>query len=152
MNKLLYILLLLPSLAMAEINFGVGTSGASSRVAEGSSVRIGWNDEKQYQWFANVSWHGKYQDKDDTVDSHVMITGGKRILAWEFANDWLLYGDLGAAWTSKTSTANSSIFTFSEEIGVQYKKVSLGIKHTSNAGIVKPNHGENSIYLTYHFK
>lgn len=44
-----------------------------------------------------------------------------------------------------------SNFQFTEELAVGFKNVSLGYKHFSNAGIIRPNIGRDYLFLNFNF-
>lgn len=56
---------------------------------------------------------------------------------------------LGIALISNPDELLGSPFEFTEEIDVGYKNVSIGVRHFSNAGIVRPNIGRDYLLLNY---
>jgi len=63
----------------------------------------------------------------------------------------------GAAYKDKTDDLNGSNWNFAEQLGWRFPKEASGnrlefaIRHLSNAGIKKPNRGEDFLTLAYVF-
>jgi hypothetical protein len=68
-----------------------------------------------------------------------------------------LFFGMGAAYKTKTDALNGSNWNFAEQLGwrlpqpVHGGRVEFAIRHVSNAGIKKPNRGEDFLTLAYVF-
>lgn len=68
-----------------------------------------------------------------------------------------LFVGAGAAYINKTDNLNGSNWNFAEQLGWRFPKQASGhrldfaIRHVSNAGIKKPNRGEDFLTLAYVF-
>jgi hypothetical protein len=56
---------------------------------------------------------------------------------------------LGILAVSRGDTLLSAPFNFTQEFSVGYERLSVGIKHISNAGIATPNVGRDFFFLNY---
>jgi hypothetical protein len=68
-----------------------------------------------------------------------------------------LFFGAGAAYITKTDYLNGSNWNFAEQMGWRFPKQSSGgrlefaIRHVSNAGLKKPDRGEDFLTLAYVF-
>jgi hypothetical protein len=68
-----------------------------------------------------------------------------------------LFFGMGAAYKTKTDDLNGSNWNFAEQLGWRFPqqahggRVEFSIRHISNAGIKKPNRGEDFLTLAYVF-
>ena len=68
-----------------------------------------------------------------------------------------LFFGMGAAYKTKTDYLNGSNWNFAEQLGWRFPKqpsggrVEFAIRHVSNAGLKKPNRGEDFLTLAYVF-
>jgi hypothetical protein len=68
-----------------------------------------------------------------------------------------LFFGMGAAYKTKTDDLNGSNWNFAEQLGWRFPKqpsggrVEFAIRHVSNAGLKKPNRGEDFLTLAYVF-
>jgi Lipid A 3-O-deacylase (PagL) len=68
-----------------------------------------------------------------------------------------LFIGLGAAYKNKTDSLDGSNWNFAEQLGWRFPKLANGhrlefaIRHVSNAGLAKPNRGEDFLTLGYIF-
>jgi hypothetical protein len=67
-----------------------------------------------------------------------------------------LFFGAGPAYKSKTGDLNGSNWNFAEQLGWRFPRVISGraefaIRHVSNAGLKKPNKGEDFLSLAYVF-
>jgi hypothetical protein len=68
-----------------------------------------------------------------------------------------LFIGLGAAYKNKTDSLDGSNWNFAEQLGWRFPKLASGhrleftIRHVSNAGLSKPNRGEDFLTLGYVF-
>ncbi len=86
------------------------------------------------------------------IESHNVFSVTKRV---HRSRDVLIDGldfyiDFGFSYSDKVSSANSSHVLFRENFGFIYKGWITGYyRHTSNAEIVKPNLGENAVFVDF---
>ena len=109
-------------------------------------------------WDLNLGyWHGdSYEDRD--ASQNIGVIGITPVFRWENDNKKGIYveGGIGASLFSKTYNNNgnrmSTAFEFADHIGVGYVfnnnfDLGLRLQHYSNAGIKKPNSGENFVIV-----
>ena len=66
-------------------------------------------------------------------------------------------GNAGAAYKTKTDDLNGSNWNFAEQLGWRFPqqansgRVEFALRHVSNAGLKKPNRGEDFLTLAYVF-
>ena len=147
--------------------------GVSFEVGAGEHVqlyRIGlqWDWNKDWlstggmhlngYWDLNLGWwHGnRYEDRDAT--QNLGVIGITPVFRWENVNKKGFYAEAGIGASLFSETYNnhgnrmSTAFEFADHIGLGYvfnNKFDLGLRvqHYSNAGIKKPNNGENFVVL-----
>ena len=67
-----------------------------------------------------------------------------------------LFFAAGAAYRTKTDELNGSNWNFAEQLGWRFpavngRRVEFAIRHVSNAGLKKPNKGEDFLSFAYVF-
>ena len=136
---------------MADFTVGGGYSDPFWQGDKGTVLRLGWEQsDKKYPWLVHVDYFEGHGTGDNYTDSHVTLSGGKRILKFE-KSGWAFYADFGLSAISKRSAANSAHWSFFQEAGISKSGISVYIKHTSNAGFSEPNKGENTLGIRYTF-
>ncbi len=153
------------SFAPDSVSFEVG-AGEHVQLA-----RVGFQWDWNKDWFRTESgyhlngywdlnlgwWHGdRHRDKNE--DQDLGVIGLTPVFRWENASKKGFYveGGIGASFFSEVYNNNdnkmSTSFQFADHIGVGYVfnnnfDLGLRLQHYSNAGIKKPNDGENFVVL-----
>jgi hypothetical protein len=79
------------------------------------------------------------------IEKHIMVSVSKTMLSFDFTEDYTGFFNAGIAYTNKTGVVNSSSLLFDLTLGIKTEDFRVYLKHTSNAHLVAPNYGENSI-------
>lgn len=66
----------------------------------------------------------------------------------EVKSDWYFRAVIGMGLLTKKGKRLGGNFQFTEEVELGYKRVGIGYKHISNAGIKKPNLGRDFIQMS----
>lgn len=101
-----------------------------------------WDTYPRTAWLPeHPEWGTDYNPKHFTA-SIVANIYEKNIM-----DDLNFFVDFGLGYAEKLSDATSSHMQFRENIGFEYKKIRLYLRHMSNAGIKLPNRGEDALVL-----
>ncbi len=140
--------------ANADIYTGAGVvvrvPGLNENPSKIVNLSIKWEQgDVEYPWFVGLVGYQPYVVYRSPVDSHAVLSLGKRIVSWDLTDDTEVYLDFGVAIPSVVSFINSSHIQFYEEGGVRYKDYRLLLSHQSNAGLKGANEGETSVRFEY---
>ena len=103
-----------------------------------------WESYTRTSWYKN---HPEWRHAPLThVKKHTVISLTNRIY-----RKGVFFIDFGVAITDRLSTVNSSHLVFRQNFGAKYKKWSIYLRHTSNAGLEGVNAGEDAIVIEYSF-
>jgi hypothetical protein len=110
-------------------------------------------------------WHGRYEfaatrfvtaqtRSTQTVAAPNWVFQASRRWSWRFAPHMTAFVGLGAAYKSQNDNLNGSHLNFTEQLGCRFRiaanapMLEIALRHISNAGIVRPNRGEDFVTLT----
>ncbi len=163
MKIYLTVLMLLFTIKAQAVDLYVG-AGLAYKSDEGDSkvyslslvdenITYNISNFKDYDKSPWPNW--KLTDSRLPVPEHYVFSVEYRVLESSAWHECTVYFDMGIAYSNRISRANSSHLVFKESIGIQYKKIfRIYVSHTSNAGLVPPNIGDDqvsAIFKLYEF-
>lgn len=130
-----------------EINMNVRGGLGHNKSADTAFYSVAFDEYWSKHGFKRLELGGWSPQNQGQVSA---FYGGAGIGAREGTRDgfnMLVY--LGVLAVSRGDTLLSAPFNFTQEFAVGYDRLSIGIKHISNAGIAQPNIGRDFIFLNY---
>jgi len=155
--KLLSALLLIVSLSLHAKEVRIGTGylfKADTNRGEVYSVAItdsGYSlDYIKWSSYSRAPWYGEHPEWGTLImDGHSVVSLTKDIYTSQLTSRISFFASLGLAYSDRLSRVNSSHILFRENLGFSYRGLRVFWRHTSNAGIVPPNTGEDAIAVDF---
>lgn len=159
--KYLWILVALISVNVFAVDVYIGAGLAfkadqgDKKVYSVSFVSESWSyTVAHFEEYKRSPWSNrKYVTSRLTVQTHNVFSVEYRV--FESESLWVclsVYFGMGLAYVDRLSHVNSSHVLFKESLGVQCGDIwRFYVRHTSNAGLVPPNMGDDAWQFDYNF-
>lgn len=140
----LVFLVMLGLIQPAHAGIYVGAGAASEHHGEGATVAsIAWRGQQRHPWEVMVGHIGKREDTN--AEDSWYLAGSKR-LYWR---QWFVSG--GLAWVNVDNDILSGHGQFITGAGRDIGRLSVSLRHLSNASTKGRNRGETLLMLEYRF-
>lgn len=155
MKKLLLALLLCCFSVVHSTEYSIG-EGFSYR-ADKKAGNLHMLTIHQNKWNYEVAYWDAYERsphpeiKTYEIKKHMMFSVYRNMYKASVSDNVEFFFDFGLTATSQIQRTTSSRILFRENLGLKYKNFSIFLTHSSNAGIVPPNTGEDGLVFQYRF-
>lgn len=153
------LLLLLPLNVLAgDFHFGVGNSWKSDYYGDQTYIDTASASYTTEDWRFTIQHFNEYNRSpwadtnpeygNITIPKHAVLSVSSQLFDFD-VGEVNFFFDLGLSYVDRLSHVNSSHLLFHENVGFRYDRFTVYFSHTSNAGIIPPNTGEDSIIIEY---